>query len=151
MVPPSQVACVACGCNPLRSLRSYHRFRWVRVISPIVQGCRVSTDDRPVPHAVAVLASLALLAGECIALEVQRRVGLVVVRASQHILWGRLCLATSSSRQTRKWHYRLYNDCMDLRHHTLTSSADSDRRLCILAFGCCLVLPSSSTFVMTLN
>lgn len=147
----SRAACVACDSNLPRSPRSYHHFRSVRAANQVVQGYRVSTDDHLALHAMVGLANLAQFVSECTVLEVRRRVALAVVQASQHSLWGRLYLATSSSLRTHKWHCQLYTGCMDLLHRTWTSLIDSDRRLCILAFGCCLVPPSSSTSVMTFD
>lgn len=82
-VHPSQAACVACDCSPPRTLRSYHRFRSVHAKGQVVRECRVSTGDRLGLHAVAGRASLDQSVGVCIVHEVQRRVALVVVRASQ--------------------------------------------------------------------
>ena len=84
MVPLSQAACVAYDCSLLRNLRSCYRFRSARAKGQVVRECRVSKDDHFVLHAMVDLANPALSAGECIILEVRRRVALVVVRASQH-------------------------------------------------------------------
>lgn len=150
-VRPSQAAYAAYDCSPPRSLRSYRHFHSVHAAGRVVREYRASKDGHPVLHAVADLASLAQSADECKVHEVRQRVALVVVRASRRSLWGRLCPETSSSLRKRKWHYQLYTGCMGLLHHTLTSLTDSDRKLCILAFECCLVPPSSSISVMTLN
>lgn len=130
---PSRAACVACGCNPPRSLRSYHRSRSVRAEDQVVRGCRGSMGVHLALHEVAGLANLDQSVGECIVLEVQRRVAIVVARAFQRSLWDRPCLATSSSLQTHRWHYRPYTCCRGWLRHTLTSLIDSDRKLCILA------------------
>lgn len=134
-VHPSQAAYVAYDYSPLRSLRNYHRYRSIRATGRVARECRALKGGRLVLHAVADPASLAQSADECKVHEVQRRVALVVARASQrnwlsqsmtqtkaswtHTLWGRPCPATSSFPRKRKWHYQLYTGCMGLLHHTV--------------------------------
>lgn len=144
-----QATYVACDCSPPQSSRNYCRFRSFRARDQGVRGCRVSTGDHSVLHAMVDLANLGQFVCECRVLVVQRPVAIVVVRASQHSLWGRLCLVTFSFLQKHRWHYQLYTGCRDSLHHTSTFSIDSDHKPCILAFGYCLVPPSNSIYVMT--
>lgn len=139
----------ACDCSLPRILRSGCCCHQEHAEDPGVPKCHGSEDGHLVFLAMAGQASSRLVVGGCKVPGDQQPIVLVVAQASRRILWDTLCLGTSFVHQKRRLRCQLCSDCRGLLRHTLTFSNGSGRKLCTLAFGCCLEPPLSLTCVVT--